>query len=334
MARILGERDVWKEIRSRAKASGSLTGLVGYLGRRPDTLLRWPARSSLIVNLSEAAVRQGASSARGALRLLRKRVAISSLRALHGKVYLFDRSAIVCSANLSEQSANELIEVGVLLTRPAEVAAVKTLIRLLSRDAVSLDAKMLRALAKHEPRGDRHGRRVGFRRRGPRFMNGRPVWVVPCVPDASESPRERQDKARKARAIARDLDIASAREIEWMNACGRSVYTRVKDADWVFFLWDKSARSPLGALDGPYEVLLGGVDLGRRFGDRRYCLPMAPHGRRRVIVRPRTLPYLSAALGLTLRRDNLWHKVDQFALRNVARERATHLAKALRRPSK
>lgn len=125
MARLLHGEALWSELEQLARRSRRLVAAVGFVGRRPDRLLRWPRGSVLIADLSEVRVREGSSSARGALRLLRKGVEVLSLPGLHAKVFLFDRHAVVGSMNLSEDSRGRLEEAGVLLRRPQELQAVR-----------------------------------------------------------------------------------------------------------------------------------------------------------------------------------------------------------------
>jgi phosphatidylserine/phosphatidylglycerophosphate/cardiolipin synthase-like enzyme len=152
MSRFLHDDAVWREIRRRAQKTKRLTAVVGYLGRHPEDLMRWPNGARILADLSEVTVRRGASSARGGLRLARRGIHVLQVDALHAKVVLFDNSAIVGSTNLSETSRDLLREAAVLLTSPREVAAVRDYVRgLLRNDAVVLDARILRQRAQMEP---------------------------------------------------------------------------------------------------------------------------------------------------------------------------------------
>src|SRR5437867_3749492 len=98
MAKFLADDQLWRELRRQAARAKTLTALVAYVGQRPERLLRWPRKSILVADLSERTVSQGASSAKGALRLrLVKKIRVYHADGLHAKVYLFDRTAVVCS---------------------------------------------------------------------------------------------------------------------------------------------------------------------------------------------------------------------------------------------
>jgi phosphatidylserine/phosphatidylglycerophosphate/cardiolipin synthase-like enzyme len=106
---LYGKR-VWQEIKALVRQSRSLVAVVGFVGRRPSRLLRWPRKATVVADLSDARVREGATSARGALALVRKGVEVLSYPRLHSKVFLFDRHAVVGSMNLSEESQDRLEE--------------------------------------------------------------------------------------------------------------------------------------------------------------------------------------------------------------------------------
>jgi hypothetical protein len=69
MARFLSNVALWPETRKRAKDSRRLTVVSAYLGSHPESLLRWPHQSLIVADISEATVRRGICSAKGALRL-------------------------------------------------------------------------------------------------------------------------------------------------------------------------------------------------------------------------------------------------------------------------
>lgn len=166
MGRLLDGEALWSEIRRLAGRSRRLTAAVGFVGRRPDGLLRWPRSSVLIADLSEGRVREGSSSARGALRLVRKGVEVWSLQGLHAKVLLFDRHAVVGSMNLSEESRERLEEGGVVLSG-AELRGVREYLRRLQHEAIQMSEDILRERAKRQPRRPRFAQlRADRRERG------------------------------------------------------------------------------------------------------------------------------------------------------------------------
>ena len=100
------------------------------------------------------------------------------------------------------------------------------------------------------------------------------IWILGAWPDEGESPRERYVKRQKAAALVDEHGIGG-KKLEWYNECGWDLYRRVRDGDWFVEVWGATPRSRLGRLKGPYATL-GAVDLGARFGPRRYCLSAYP----------------------------------------------------------
>jgi len=263
--RFLRGEQVWQEIKVLARQSRSLVAVVGFVGRRPGRLLRWPRKSTVIADLSEARVREGATSARGALELARKGVRVFSYPGLHSKVFLFDRHAVVGSMNLSEESQVRLEEAAVVLSGPRELDMVRRYVRRVLRNAMPEDEQTLRELAKREPRR-RPVRTVAVRRRrtGALIPAGR-VWLLPTTQGVTAE--ELRLAEREERKIREEEGVD---RVLWYFRCGADVYRRAKPGDWCFFWWVGTKRS-YGWLEGPYEVIRP-VDLGQRLGDRRYLL--------------------------------------------------------------
>lgn len=185
MARLVCGEDLWEEIRTLARQSRSLLAAVAFVGRNPDKLFRWPRGASLIADLSEARVREGTSSARGALKLVRRVVSVYSYPDLHAKVLVFDRRAVVGSMNLSGESQDRLEEAAVVLSGHEEVASVQRYVRSLLNGADNLSEEVLRELARKEPRRA-VARPARPRRREAAALPDR-VWLLPTGLDRDES---------------------------------------------------------------------------------------------------------------------------------------------------
>lgn len=179
----------------------------------------------------------GVYSAKGALRLrTKKKATILQCRDLHAKIYLFDKSAVVGSANLSADSS-EKVEAGVLLTG-SEVAPVRREVQRVVRRSVLLDDDVLRNWSKFEPK-----RKAPKGRKLPRtkvtvgdlLADGRMIWLLDCYP-YEEEPGESKAKGKKGKALSAEHDVDATR-IEWFSACGRQIYSRVGAGDWVILWW-------------------------------------------------------------------------------------------------
>jgi hypothetical protein len=283
VATFLRDSKLWPEIKARAKRSKALTIVSAYLGARPDELLKWPRHAVVVSDLSEATVRRGACSAKGALRLRKKRATILQCRDLHAKLYLFDNSAVVASANLSLDSSTNLVEAGVLLTGN-ELTPVRQEVQRIIRESVLLDDRLIRQWARVEPKHKLRQRGRSSKQAvtaADLLLNGRPVWLVDTFPYDPPA-LVVKGRRREVKEISRDQDVP-ARRIDWIGACSRRIHNRVREGDWIVLWWQEGTRSEYGRLEGPFECLAA-VDLGKRVGEDRYNLALLPRRRRSVSV--------------------------------------------------
>jgi hypothetical protein len=303
-----GGSRLWEEIQGRAKKATSLIAVVGYVGRHPAKVLRWRKGDTLIADLSEENVRRGICSAKGALELLDVGVRILHSPMLHAKVYLFPSAAIVCSANASETSKSRQ-EAGMLVTGQG-LDPVRAWVAAVQADPATtrLGRTLLKELAKKEPKTT--GRKP---RGGPSSSkngaNESHVWLIRASDDSDESRAEREAAATRAGKLVNGGAVEDPSDVDWFNNVGKSTFQRVKPGDRVVEVWDAEPYYPHGKIVGIRTCLLP-VDLGSRFGSRRYRLALTD----RAIVSRR----LSDSAVGRLRRA--------LALKGGSRVRSTHKA--------
>jgi hypothetical protein len=270
---------LWKDIRSRVGKTTSMIAAVGYVGRHPMEVVRWRRGDTLIADISEQNVARGICSARGALELLRKKkVRVFQCPGLHAKVYVVDSAAIVCSANASESSMLRR-EAGVVLTGRDAAAARSWVTGLLARhDTVQLDEEVLVAFAKKEPRWAAAARvraaKVTPRER--RKLAG-DVWLLGTQEDVDETKAEAAAASQHAANLVDAAAVDRRSDVDWFRAATSKTYSRVKTGDWVIEGWDPMKYYPAGMLAGLRRCILP-VDLGPRFGHRRFRLALSDRG--------------------------------------------------------
>lgn len=267
---------LWDEIRARAKKTRSLTACVGYVGRHPAKVLKWRKGDTLIADISEETVRRGICSAKGALQLLDAGVAVYQAPRLHAKVYLFGNAAIVCSANASESSMDRR-EAGTVI-EGAEFLPVRAWVgRVLSHASTTkLDRAVLQALAKLEPKASgNHGKRRG--KPGTDSSPGGTAWMLGT---AEAGPEPRAEKAAATTVAGRLVEAGSVdepSEIDWFYGATPRTFAWVKPGDLVVEWWSNEPYYPQGKLVGLRRCIMP-VDLGARFGKRRYRLALTDRG--------------------------------------------------------
>ncbi len=103
--------DVWATItRAAKKAPTKAHVAVAYFGTGASKLLPLRAGSTLVVDMSESAVKSGQTNPSELLRLIERGVAVYTVPNLHAKVFVIGRRTFVGSANASTNSANVLVE--------------------------------------------------------------------------------------------------------------------------------------------------------------------------------------------------------------------------------
>lgn len=144
---IAGQRAVWNAIAKQVKASRRADVAVAYFGQGAARRLPLPAKSRLVVDASEATVRAGATCPAELLTLVRKGVTVHSSPGLHAKVYVFGRTALIGSANVSTASADRLVEA---VVRTTDSDAVRAAQRFVTELAIGtpLGPEALKALQK------------------------------------------------------------------------------------------------------------------------------------------------------------------------------------------
>ncbi|WP_143007360.1 phospholipase D family protein [Brevundimonas sp. 374] len=112
---------------------------VAYFGRGGHELLPLRAGSFLVVDATIPTVRSGATHPSSLAELRKAGVHIFSARKLHAKMFAFDRSAFVGSANVSINSRDHLIEAIVKFDGKTRLEAVRAAVRALCITEMSLD---------------------------------------------------------------------------------------------------------------------------------------------------------------------------------------------------
>jgi PLD-like domain len=112
---------------------------VPFFGKGGAKLLPLQENSVLVVRCDESSVRAGLVDPSELLQLSKKKVRIHSCENLHAKVFVFGRTAIVGSANVSRGSSKFLIEAGLETTDHALVAACRSFVDSLRGDEISED---------------------------------------------------------------------------------------------------------------------------------------------------------------------------------------------------
>lgn len=122
----------WSQIGSACGKSRADVA-VAYVGQGASRLLPLRPGSKLVVDASEAAVRSGQTDPKELLKYFRNDVEVFSQPRLHAKVFAFSNVAFVGSTNVSNHSADHLLEAAVALGSAPAVAQARRFVRALAK---------------------------------------------------------------------------------------------------------------------------------------------------------------------------------------------------------
>ncbi|MBK9372737.1 MAG: phospholipase D family protein [Holophagales bacterium] len=137
MATKFHSDDSWSRIRDLAKKRGRRLVAVPFLGNGAIRRLPLQAGDLLIVRLDEATVKSGQTSPFEIGKFLRKGVEVHAQSNLHAKVFVFGKTAVIGSTNVSTTSEEHLLEAVVETSDLRAVSAAATFVRSLRGDVVT-----------------------------------------------------------------------------------------------------------------------------------------------------------------------------------------------------
>ncbi|MGA8613638.1 MAG: phospholipase D family protein [Xanthobacteraceae bacterium] len=121
---------IWETVTSEAKkARNPAYVAVAYFGQGASKLLPLPPHSRLVVDASDRTVSSGQTSPTDLKKMQQRGTVIYSVPNLHAKIYAFDQTVIIGSANASNHSAHNLIEAGLRTAERAVIRASRNFVR-------------------------------------------------------------------------------------------------------------------------------------------------------------------------------------------------------------
>lgn len=106
-----------------------------------DENIREVKEVKFVVNLSENSVRSGSTNPAGVAQL-QHFAQVRSREDLHAKVFIFDKTALVGSANLSKNATSNL-EAGVLVDERSKVNEILSFFKSLWKEATFVDSRLI-----------------------------------------------------------------------------------------------------------------------------------------------------------------------------------------------
>lgn len=136
--------DLWVRLAQLARGSKQCKAAVAYVSN--NERIRFRKGDILVVDASETAISTGQTSAKVLNQAFESGAQIFTCPNLHAKVYVFDATVVIGSANLSTSSAERLLEAAVISDAPSLVSAARNLIKNLQQASTRLQAAEIEKL--------------------------------------------------------------------------------------------------------------------------------------------------------------------------------------------
>ena len=190
---------VWGRIRKLSQSSPPAIVAAPYFGCGATRLLNLKKGSLLVVKFDKEAVGSGQVDPREVAKAIKNGVEVHSCSNLHAKVYVFGKTAVVGSSNVSQNSERHLIEACVETTDKKILASARRFIHSLLGDKVGLEyAKQMFAFYRPPMRFKNAGT-IRTKRKKPTPTHS-DLWLVSLVEKTWQEVDYEQEE--KGRAIA------------------------------------------------------------------------------------------------------------------------------------
>lgn len=136
---------LWPRLKQLAKSAKKKHAAIAYV--TDDTKIAFGKGDVLITDASDESIKSGQTRAAVLKAAWKRKAQIVSIRGLHAKVYVFDKYAVIGSANLSKESEKRT-EAALLTDQPTVVSAARLLIDRLKEDGDVVDEEFIERICK------------------------------------------------------------------------------------------------------------------------------------------------------------------------------------------
>lgn len=273
MSRLL-THGIWARISHLCKARGPRFVAVPFIGSGAARRLPLKKGDMLVCRCDEASVKVGVVDPRELGKYLRRGVRVFAAANLHAKVFVFPRSVVVGSSNVSASSESVLIEAGIEDSSATVVSHAREFVRGLASDEVGSEfVRRLLPLYRPPRAGPAAGRRKGT-------VAHAPLAVVSLGVDSYDDITEAAKNLalEKARELQDDPDGFALQTFDWSGAVpkyakrGTRVVQVVRASGKLYFeppgrvIWTRSYKNARGVASTIFCV-----EVPRRVRTRNYA---------------------------------------------------------------
>jgi hypothetical protein len=228
--------NIWRKIRHLSEGTQKKYVAVPFLGSRARRLLKLNRGDTLIVRFDLGTIKSGGTNPREVLYLIRKGVAVHSVENLHAKVFVFGRTAVVGSMNISESSERSLIEAGIETTDTNIVRDAREFVLSLRGDVI--EPQHAKMMIKHYKPPRIHRRRGAH----PTVAKQSLLWAIPLVTVLLDPEDEKQESVAKIEAKKR-LQRKRAYSLESFRWTGDPLVDQLKVGQRALMLTEEGKKT-------------------------------------------------------------------------------------------
>ena len=266
--RFLGNDNLWDELRDKVKKAKTVKAAVAFLGRGGADLLSLKRGDTLVVNMGMQTVKQGITSPKEVQRLIRRGVRVFSRTTLHAKFFICDKSLIVGSANISNNSQNILDEAGSVTNCPQTVRRANDFFDKLCTEPVRPEY-LKKCLDAYHPPKFNSNKAFGNKKRQKRVVSAK-LWFVGGLVRGDVPETEKEDVEFIESQSKRLLNRPKGTSVSHTSYPSKSKYLKnIRIGDWVVECIAEPNKKRF--VSAPSQVI-GLESYPRGHGKRRYLL--------------------------------------------------------------
>jgi hypothetical protein len=238
MQRVLSS-DLWKTVQAQARKARCRKAAIAYVTL---PLIRFRKGDVLVMDASAHAISCGETDAKLLRTLQKKGVSLYHCAGLHAKVLLLDDVAVISSGNMSNSSANCLVEAGMITDHSSTVAGIASFIEQLITQSNRLSANRIATLCKIKVvRLGGRGTGVSKQRLPKVAPLGDRTWLVGVREIVKDPAPNEQRLIELALQSLRSKMKAPEGGLEWLRWTGNGPFVRgCRKGDSVIQIWRSS----------------------------------------------------------------------------------------------
>lgn len=238
------QSELWNKIDHLAKRAKRKHIAVAYLGSGASNLIPLSKGDTLVIDLSLQAAKSGQTNPHEVAKYIRAGASVFSCANLHAKVYLFDKTSVVGSGNLSLHSRNALVEAGIVTNDSTVLKSARGFIKSIQVEPVTPEYLKL---CKREYRPPKFGGGVrgNRKRRDKRVLPTYSRLWLSGVFDATFSDEEERISERENRRALREVKDKRKYEVDSVRWVGESHITRTaRKGDFIVQIYNDKVYPP------------------------------------------------------------------------------------------